>query len=136
MIHNLREQIRYNTFNDVYKRRWQDILRFRQKSLFTACEVCSVLKQQLNDKSLGVEAKIEVLHQYRLHLHSQYSDRTCLWTLQSQGSEPHCEVLFLSTDGLDQAKFSLPRDPGLKTNAAVHLGSIRLVGTNSIFFFF
>lgn len=113
---------RYGTFLDVYKRRWQDILRFRQKTLFTACEICSILKQQLGDRSLGVEGKLEVLQQYRFHLHSQYRDRCCLWQLQSQSSEPNCEILFISTDGLDQAKFALPRHPDLKANAAVFLG--------------
>ena len=113
---------RYGTFLDVYKRRWQDILRFRQKTLFTACEICSILKQQLGDRSLGVEGKLDALQQYRFHLHSQYRDRCCLWQLQSQSSEPNCEILFISTDGLDQAKFALPRHPDLRANAAVFFG--------------
>ena len=64
--------------------------------------------------------KVQVLHQYRFHLHAQYRDRTCLWQLQSQSSEPNCDVLFISTDGLDQAKFALPRHPDLRANAAVY----------------
>ena len=91
-----------------------------QRSLFTSCEVCTVLKQQLNDKTYGVEAKLEILKQYRQHLHSQYSDRTCLWMLQSQSCEPNCEVVYIATDGLDQAKFSLPRHPDLRASAAVY----------------
>ena len=106
----------------MFKRRWSDILRFRSKSLFTSCEVCTVLKQQLNDKSHGVEAKLDILKAYRQHLHSQYSDRTCLWMLQSQSCEPNCEVLYIATDGLDQAKFSLPRHPDLRASASVHFG--------------
>lgn len=113
---------RYTTFNDIFKRRWSDILKFRAKSLFTTCEVCSVLKEQLADRTLGVEAKLIALQHYRAHLHSQYADRTCMWQLQSQSSEPHCEVIFIATDGLDQAKFALPRRPGLKANAAVCFG--------------
>lgn len=97
-------------------------MKFRSKSLFTTCEVCSVLKQQLADRSLGVEAKLTALQQYRAHLHSQYADRTSMWQLQSQSSEPNCEVLFIATDGLDQAKFALPRHPDLKANAAVCFG--------------
>ena len=108
----------------MFKRRWSDILHFRSKSLFTTCEVCSVLKQQLNDKSLGVEAKLHVLQHYRSHLHAQYADRTCMWQLQSESSEPHSEVLFISTDGLDQAKFALPRHPELKASASVCSGRI------------
>ena len=115
-------KFRYGTLNDVYKRRWQDILRFRQQSLFTTCEVCSVLKQQLGDKGLGLESKVEVLQQYRFHLHSQYRDRTTLWQLQSHSTDSESGVLFISTDGLDQAKFALPRHPDLRCNAAVRFG--------------
>ena len=112
--------IRYTTFNDIYKRRWQDVLRFRQRTLFSSCEICSILKGQLGDKTLGVEAKLQVLQHYREHLHSQYKDRTCLWQLQSQSSDPDNEILYICTDGLDQAKFALPRHPGLRANAAVY----------------
>lgn len=114
--------LRYTTFNDVFKRRWSDILRFRAKSLFTTCEVCSVLKKQLGDRSLGVDGKLQALQLYRDHLHSQYKDRTCMWQLQSQSQEPNSEVLFISTDGLDQAKFALPRHPDLRASANVCLG--------------
>jgi len=90
--------------------------------LFTTCEVCSILKQQLGDKKLGVEAKIETLQQYRFHLHAQYKDRTCLWQLQAEASEPNADVIVICTDGLDQAKFALPRHPDLRANAAVFFG--------------
>jgi hypothetical protein len=50
-----------------------------------------------------------------------------LWQLQSQSSEPNCEILFISTDGLDQAKFALPRHPDLKANAAVFLGWFNII---------
>lgn len=116
--------LRYGTFNDVFKRRWADILRFRAKSLFTTCEVCSVLKQQLGDKNCGLESKLQTLKHYRAHLHSQYCDRACMWQLQSASAEPESEVLFISTDGLDQAKFALPRHPDLRANAAVYLGMV------------
>ena len=119
---------RYSTFNDVFKRRWSDVLHFRSRSLFTTCEVCSALKEELSDKSRGVEDKLQSLQQYRFHLHSQYADRSALWQLQSQSSEPDSEVLFISTDGLDQAKFALPRYPGLRANASVS------TGMNPVFF--
>jgi hypothetical protein len=114
--------LRYGTFSDVYRRRWQDILRFRSKNLFTSCEVCYALKQGLGDKTLSLESKLQVLKEYRSHLHSQYCDRTVIWRLQAESAEHNSEVLLISTDGLDQSKFALPREPELRNNAALKLG--------------
>ena len=113
--------LRYGTFLDVYKRRWSEILRFRDRSLFTSCEVCTALKGQLNDKALSMEQKLGALKLYRSHLHSQYSDRTVIWQLQSESADPTNEILLISTDGLDQSKFALPREPELRNNAALNL---------------
>ncbi|CAL1151353.1 unnamed protein product, partial [Cladocopium goreaui] len=109
----------YTTFNKVYKERWSDILRFRARSLFTSCEVCCAFKAQLQDRSLTFEQKLGCLQGYRSHLHDQYCDRTVIWTLQSEGSDPRSSILLICTDGLDQAKFSLPRDPQLRSNAGL-----------------
>ena len=69
---------RYGTFNDVYKRRWKEILQFRQKSHFTTCDVCAVLKAQLADRGLSMEQKLGSLQLYRSHLHDQFADRSIL----------------------------------------------------------
>ena len=114
--------MRYTTFHHVYKQRWRDILRFRARSLFTTCEVCCAFKAQLQDRSLSFEQKLGCLQGYRAHLHDQYCDRTVIWTLQSEGCDPQAQILMLCTDGLDQAKFQLPRDPQLCTNAGLILG--------------
>jgi hypothetical protein len=113
--------LRYGTFLDVYKRRWSDILGFRSRSLFTSCEVCFALKQALGDKNNTLEGRLVVLKQYRAHLHSQYCDRTVIWRLQAESCEPNSEILLISTDGLDQSKFSLPREPELRNNAGLQL---------------
>ena len=116
---------RYTTFNHVYKERWQDILRFRSQSLFTSCEVCCAFKTQLQDKKLTFEQKLGCLQGYRAHLHDQYCDRTTIWTLQFEGADQHSGILMICTDGLDQAKFALPRDPQLRANAGLMLGRIQ-----------
>lgn len=113
--------LRYTTFNLVYRERWADVLRFRSRSLFTTCEVCCAFKSQLQDRTLSFEQKLGCLQGYRKHLHDQYCDRTMIWTLQSEGSDPNAGVLMICTDGLDQAKFSLPRDPQLRSNAGLNL---------------
>lgn len=113
--------LRYTTFNYVYKERWRDILHFRDASLFTSCEVCCSFKAQLQDRTLSFEQKLGCLQGYRAHLHDQFCDRTVLWTMQSEASDGNSGILLISTDGLDQAKFALPREPELRCNAALTL---------------
>lgn len=130
--------IRYTTFNGVYKRRWKDILQFRQKSLFSQCEVCWTLKSQLNSKTLSLDQKLGCLHQYREHLHDQFCDRSVIWKLQAESADPNTDFVIISTDGLDQSKFTLPRDPHLKASAALsfELISTFFLSSNSCFFSF
>ncbi len=123
--------LRYGTFNDIYKRRWSEILKFRDKSLFTTCEVCFALKAQLGDKSLSMSQKLGSLNLYRDHLHSQYCDRSMVWKLQADSGDGSSEILFISTDGLDQSKFALPREPELRNNAALNL---EIEGLNFVWF--
>lgn len=115
---------RYTTFNKVYQKRWKDVLRFRDRSLFTVCEVCQTLKADLSDKGLSFDQKLGALQLYRAHLHDQFCDRTVCWRLQSESADPSTDVLAICTDGLDQAKFSLPRDPQLRASAALLPGCI------------
>ena len=124
---------RYTTFNGVYTKRWKDILRFRAPSEFSCCEVCAAYKTQLADRTLSLEQKLGCLQGYRAHLHDQFCDRTIIWTLQAQGSEPHSGVLMICTDGLDQSKFALPRHPELRVNARLRL--VKIQHPFSIFLF-
>lgn len=112
---------RYGTFNSVYTRRWKSVLGFRQKSLFTACDLCSLYKEQLASKSLSFDQKLGSLKLYRRHLHDCYCDRSVLWKLESESRDPNTDVLYITTDGLDQAKFALPRFPQHKTTSAMNL---------------
>ena len=106
---------------DIYKRRWREVLGFRQKSLFSVCEICVLLKEQLSRKSFTMEQKLGALKQYRQHIHDQFADRTIIWALQSESGLANSNLLMVSTDGLDQAKFSLPREPQMRLNAALYL---------------
>lgn len=117
--------LRYSTFNFVYKERWRDILRFREKNLFTQCEVCQTLKADLADKTLSFDQKLGSLQTYRNHLYDQFCDRTICWRLQAESADPSTDVVTICTDGLDQSKFSLPRDPQLKASAALNLSRLK-----------
>ena len=53
---------------------------------------------------------------------TSFATEAC-WRLQAESSDPSTDVVTICTDGLDQAKFALPRDPQLRTSAALILGS-------------
>lgn len=116
------QKTRYNTFNAVYKERWKDILGFRQKSLFSTCEVCYAFKQQLSNRSLSMEQKLGTLSGYRKHLYDQFCDRTQMWSMQAESQDPNSSLLVIRTDGLDQSKFALPREPELRVNSGLTFG--------------
>ena len=120
--HSWKPILRYGTFNFVYKKRWQDVLRFRQKSLFTQCEVCWTLKSELSNKTISMEHKLGSLKLYREHLHQQFCDRSTIWKLQSESQDVNTDFVIISTDGLDQSKFALPRDPKLRATAGLISG--------------
>ena len=86
---------------------------------FTTCDTCQVLKFELADRSLSLERRLGVLKQYRSHLSSQYADRTAVWALQASSCDNQSQVLTISIDGMDQAKFSIPRDASLQTVASL-----------------
>lgn len=106
---------------DVYQRRWKDVLGFRQRTMFSQCEICKTLKGDLGNKALTFDQKLGALEMYRAHLHDQFCDRTICWRMQAESADPSTDVLCIATDGLDQAKFAIPRDPGLRSSSALTL---------------
>ena len=66
--------------------------------------------------------KLGSLQLYRRHLYDQFCDRTVIWKLQQESADPHTDFLIISTDGLDQSKFALPRDAQLRCSTALTFG--------------
>ena len=60
-----------------------------------------------------MDIRLGALKLYRQHLLSQYADRCGLWSLKAASGDSFSGVLCIMTDGMDQAKFQLPRSPGL-----------------------
>ena len=89
---------------------------------FSQCELCFQFKKALADPRATVEFKLGQMMAYREHLHGQFSDRTVMWTLGELAAMDECNIIVASIDGMDQAKFRLPRDPGLRTSASMLLG--------------
>jgi len=99
---------------------------------FSQCELCFHFKQGLA-AAKNLEEKLGILVEYRRHLADQYQDRTLLWTLQEAAVDDMSDVLVMQLDGMDQGKFRLPRDPGLRCTASVPLGCHSLLDTLGVF---
>ena len=81
---------------------------------FSQCDVCYQCKKEIQ-KALSMEVKLGAVLRYRQHLSDVYSDRCHCWALQELSGEGDCVVIM--SDGMDQSKFALPRDPGLRATA-------------------
>ena len=92
-------------------------------SRFSQCTICQQLTGQISDRNLSMEAKLSAIKIYRQHLHDQYVDRSACWALQDLSRDPLSGVLVILLDGIDQAKFSIPRDKGLRASAELMPGT-------------
>ena len=95
-------------------------------SRFTQCAVCQRLTAQINDRSIGMDVKLAAVKTYRQHLHDQYIDRSACWAIQELSCDHQSGCLVILLDGIDQAKFSIPRDKGLRQSASLSHCSIEL----------
>ena len=87
---------------------------------FSQCELCFHFKNALANAET-MEERLGTLVRYRKHLADQYQDRSICWGLQELCLDEMSNLLVLQTDGMDQGKFRLPRDPKLRASAAVCL---------------
>lgn len=141
--------LRYPTFTRVYKSRWADILKFRQRSMlldfsFSLGMTKYIVRGQpvischpvtnsvrfteckpcwhFKDgiaNALTMEEKLGMLLEYRQHLASQYADRSICWMLQQLPVDPMSDCVVMQIDGMDQGKFRFPRDPKLRASASL-----------------
>ena len=79
-----------------------------------------MLKQDITNKAIPMEHRLRAVQHYRQHLSDQLQDRQALWSLQSLSGE--ADELTLLLDGMDQGKFAVPRDPGLRMAAGTSAG--------------
>ncbi|CAE6950458.1 unnamed protein product [Symbiodinium sp. CCMP2592] len=113
-----RPGVGYKTFCHIYSARWKPILAFRDKS-FTQCAVCYAYQQTLKDKTADMSTKLAAVSGLRSHLHDQYCDRAVAWQLQESAMDPLSGLMVVCTDGCDQSKFMMPRDPEFRISAAL-----------------
>lgn len=64
--------------------------------------------------------RLAAIKAYRQHLAAQFQDRYMLWAMRGFAQDIACTFLLLVADGIDQAKWRLPRDPELRAVHALH----------------
>ena len=129
----------------MYQKEFKDVLAFRAKTLllgisckikleghlsftlgcqlrFTVCDLCEHYKAALQDSSLSMAEKLGSLRSYRSHLRDQYTDRSILWQLCDLSYAHEGDLMVIWIDGMEQAKFAIPRSRGLKTASALIRG--------------
>ena len=62
-----------------------------------------------------MDLRLGALRLYRKHLVEQYADRCGFWSLRDVSGEAFARMVVIMTDGADQAKYCLPRDPLLRS---------------------
>ena len=96
-------------------------LRFAMR--FTVCDQCDQFKAQLHDPKTPLPEKLGCVQAYRKHLKDQYTDRSLLWQLCDLAYAKEGELMVIWIDGMEQAKFQVPRSRGLKTSSQLCFGS-------------
>ena len=125
---------RYSLFLERYQSKWSGCLPFRGASEFPECDTCHVLKDNIKqtyaplkhffldgptgrttvDPSLvalkDLDRRLEFVYAYKQHISDVQKDRALEELLQSEDLRSSCRpILFCQTDGMDQAKWAIPR---------------------------
>ena len=98
----------------LFWRRWQIwkvFLRFRKASQHAQCQTCFELQTQMHKTSLSWDARLSAARALRLHYRLQYEDRCVYWALRFASQQPDSQILCLTIDTMDKAKFAWPRWP-------------------------
>ncbi|CAK0867742.1 unnamed protein product [Prorocentrum cordatum] len=114
------EACSYSTFLNVWNKNWNNThLRMRKLSPHARCEDCARFAEA-RKRAETDEQRRDIMHQYYEHLKGQYEDRTVYSRIESlseaalaqdsKKKKDHTSILSLAIDGMDQAKFRLPRN--------------------------
>ncbi|CAJ1443835.1 unnamed protein product [Effrenium voratum] len=104
-------------FYKLWREHWAGILRIRKSAQHARCQSC-VLYSEYRAKARSEEVKESIQKAYTKHLAGVFADRDLgrRMALQSEQSNqlssplPHSKrTLYVCLDGMDQAKFKLPR---------------------------
>lgn len=108
------DTVSYSWFCVLF-RAWRPVLRFLpDRGTHSKCPDCEHFKE-LNRRATAASDQGAVLAAYRLHLASQAADRTVAAQLAHNSrramlGETTSAALYMTMDGMDQAKFRVPRN--------------------------
>ena len=90
-------------------------MSFRPVSQHHECGTC--IRHRAMVRALAGHALARAAQQklYFDHLRSQYLDRIAYWTSRAESRDKSMPSVTIVTDGMDQAKFSLPRHEAMKS---------------------
>jgi hypothetical protein len=122
----------FSTFWRTWMATWRKVLSFNCRSEHMCCDECYKFKIcRLRKRSSATDLLVEefqTIATYRKHLNGVWQDRSFLWQAMDQAFNTALDksqsppFLMVICDGMDQAKWRLPRWPGfMKTHM---LGSL------------
>ena len=97
------------TFHRVWASVWHDYLRFRSKKQHADCRHC-FKSRELLARCCGVQERINLAREWRLHLRATYHDRMIYWWCR-YASRHNLDVLTIIIDSMDKAKLAWPQWP-------------------------
>lgn len=101
-------RVSYSSFNRCWKS-FQGCLRFRSKGDFVDCDQCTALRLEIKKSRKQYSALIHASQALSLHYKNVSKSRDIEEALRSLPPTSTKPVLFLTTDGMDQSFWSLPR---------------------------
>ena len=106
-----------STFNTVWKQDWKKAIKIRGESLHARCDECARLSQ-LRKKAETEAQKLQIQEGLATHLQHVFADRAADEKLakfsqasnHASSSERSSRIIKIDLDGMDQAKFKVPRN--------------------------
>ena len=100
----------YFTFWSTWKSQFNQCLKFRTGWKHAVCAACVKHKMLLRQLAHDSAASHKQRLLYDRHLQGQFADRQVYWSFRAS-SRLRSKIITLILDGMDQAKFMIPRSP-------------------------
>ena len=98
----------WSTFHRCWKQNFKRKLVFRDKYVFSVCGECVRHKMLIRHLAHDANERLKQRQLYEQHLRQQMKDRHLYWSLRAS-SRLKLKCLTIVVDGVDQAKFGIPR---------------------------
>jgi hypothetical protein len=111
----------YSYFRTQWRQRWRKCLEFGQASTHSACDECQKFK--VHKRSCAGNNSIDILAEgyeyiaaYQTHLNLMWRNRSYAWACMEYAEQAFASgrqpaFVFMVADGMDQAKWRVPRFP-------------------------